>query len=210
MKAAKRVLIVSICAGSALVLALLFYVVPKGINCSADLLTFANAGLQGPAEPRLAPKKAVRTGEPTKLTIASIDVDAAVEPVGLATDGTMSMDIKKPQEDVAWYRLGPRPGEVGSAVIAGHYGTWKDGNGSVFDGLHTLSSGDKIVVTDDRGVDITFVVRESRRFDPGADATDVFGSDDRKAHLNLITCEGAWNDASQSFSKRLVIFTDKE
>ncbi|MFZ2299818.1 MAG: class F sortase [Candidatus Moraniibacteriota bacterium] len=54
------------------------------------------------------------------------------------------------------------------------------------------------------------MVRESRSFDPDADALDVFSSDDGKAHLNLITCEGVWDKASKRYSKRLVVFTDKE
>jgi hypothetical protein len=56
----------------------------------------------------------------------------------------------------------------------------------------------------------TFVVRESRSFNPNADASDVFNSNDEKSHLNLITCEGSWNKDSKSYSQRLVIFTDKE
>ena len=47
----------------------------------------------------------------------------AVEDVGLTPGG--AMDVPKGPSDVAWFDLGPRPGEVGSAVIAGHEG-WKD------------------------------------------------------------------------------------
>ena len=120
------------------------------------------------------------------------------------------MDVPKERANVAWFNLGPRPGENGSAVIAGHYGRWKNGKGSVFDNLHKLRKGDKIYVEDENGVIITFVVRESRRYDPNASVGDVFGSNDGKAHLNLITCEGVWDKVSKTYSKRLVVFTDKE
>jgi LPXTG-site transpeptidase (sortase) family protein len=113
-------------------------------------------------------------------------------------------------DTVAWYQRGPRPGEIGSAVVAGHFGTWEDGRGSVFDNLHQLKAGDRVFVQDEAGERISFVVRESRRFDPEADATDVFTSDDGKAHLNLITCEGDWSESAQSYSRRLVVFTDRE
>lgn len=147
-------------------------------------------------------------GLPARLEIPVIDVDAAVESLGLTSQG--NMDTPKGPDDVAWYNLGNRPGENGSAVIAGHYGTWKNGKGSVFDNLHKLKKGDSIYIEDEKGESISFVVREIRNYEPSADATDVFSSDDEGSHLNLITCEGTWNKDSKSYSERLVVFADKE
>jgi hypothetical protein len=56
---------------------------------------------------------------------------------------------------------------------------------------------------------ISFVVRESRKYDSDVDAPEVFMSQDGKPHLNLITCSGTWNETKQTYSHRLVIFTDK-
>lgn len=147
-------------------------------------------------------------GRPARLKIPAITVDAAVEYVGLTPDG--AMDVPGSLDEVGWYEPGQRPGESGSAVITGHYGRQKNGGGSVFDDLSKLRQGDKLYVEDEKGVSITFVVRESRSYDPNADASDVFGSSDGQAHLNLITCEGDWNEAEKSYSKRLVVFTDPE
>lgn len=147
-------------------------------------------------------------GLPMRLKIPVINVDSAIEFVGIASNG--NMDTPKNPADVAWYKLGSRPGENGSAVITGHYGTWKNGKGSVFDDLSKLSQGDKIYIEDDSGKIISFVVRESRNYNSNADASDVFISNDGKSHLNLITCEGVWNKDSKSYSQRLVVFTDKE
>lgn len=144
---------------------------------------------------------------PIRLKIPKIRVDADVEPVGIAADG--SMDVPKDPVDVAWFKLGPRPGENGSSVISGHYG-WKNKKPSVFDNLHKLRKGDKLYITDDLGIITTFVVREARRYDPKADASAVFASSDGKSHLNLVTCEGIWNKILKSYSKRLVVFADKE
>ncbi|MFH0831015.1 MAG: class F sortase [Parcubacteria group bacterium] len=155
-----------------------------------------------------AAQKPTKPDVPVRIKIPAIDVSASIEYVGVNADGLM--DITENPETVAWYEPGTRPGEVGSAVMAGHYGTWKDASGSVFDELHTLKKGDKVYVTDKKGASATFVVRESRRFAPDAETTEFFTSQDGKAHLNLITCEGSWNDASQSFSLRLVVFTDQE
>src|SRR3989344_2367854 len=158
------------------------------------------------AIPWQEPKQA-SVGLPVRLKIPSINVDAPFEYVGLTSGG--AMDVPEERHNVAWFNLGSRPGENGSAVIAGHYG-WKNGKASAFDNLYKLRKGDKIYVEDDKGVIFSFVVRESRRYDPNADASDVFGSPDGKAHLNLITCEGVWDKVSKTYSKRLVVFTDLE
>lgn len=152
-------------------------------------------------------EKPASSGLPIRLKIPKINVDAALEYVGLTSDG--AMDVPKSQDDAAWFNLGPRPGENGSAVIAGHYG-WKNRKASAFDNLHKLREGDKLYIEDDKGMIISFVVRAIQRYEPNADASDVFGSNDDKSHLNLVTCEGVWNKVFKSYSKRLVIFTDKE
>lgn len=145
---------------------------------------------------------------PVRLKIPGIGVNATIESLGLTSDG--AMDTPKGADSVGWYALGTRPGEKGSAVITGHYGAWKNGQGSVFDDLHKLNKGDKLSIEDDKGMIIFFVVREIRNYDPNADAVDVFSSDDDQAHLNLITCEGAWNETLKSYPERLIVFTDKE
>lgn len=148
-----------------------------------------------------------RSPLPIRLKIPRINVDAAIEYVGLTSGG--AMDIPKDSANAAWFDIGSRPGENGSAVIAGHYGI-KDGKPSVFDELYKLRKGDKVYIEDEKGVIVTFVVRENRRYDENADASGVFASKDGKPHLNLITCEGTWNEVSKSYSTRLVVFTDKE
>ncbi len=145
---------------------------------------------------------------PVRLKIPKINVDAAIEYVGVTP--LQAMDTPKDPINAAWFELGRRPGEIGSAVIAGHYGPWKTGQKSVFDDLNKLSAGDKLYIHDDKDGVIAFVVREIRTYTKKQDATDVFSSDDGKAHLNLITCEGIWNEAKESYPSRLIIFADKE
>jgi len=153
------------------------------------------------------PVKEAGSGLPVRFVIPKIKVDASFEYVGLTSNG--EVDVPKDFTKVALFDLWPRPGESGNAIITGHYGR-KNGKPSVFDNLYKLRRGDKMSVEDDKGIITVFVVREIRRYDPKADATYVFSSSDGKSHLNLITCEGTWNKASESYSKRLVIFTDKE
>lgn len=179
----------------------LFYFISKNSTQNSLIMPVVNTTV-------LPSQEQTSYGLPTRLKIPAINVDAAVEHLGLTSDG--SMDVPKKGVNVAWFNLGPQPGENGSAVIAGHYGRWKNGEGSVFDNLNKLRQGDKIYIEDDKGTTLSFVVRESRSYDLNADASDVFYSNDGKSHLNLITCEGVWNAVSKSYSQRLVVFTDKE
>lgn len=146
-------------------------------------------------------------GLPVRLRIPNINIDARVEHVSFAQN--QAMDTPKNTDNVAWFMLGPKPGEVGSAVMDGHYG-WKNGKPVVFDALYTLQVGDRVFVVSDIGVTSSFIVREVKTYDQNADTHDIFYSSDGKSHLNLITCNGAWNKNSKTYSKRLVVFTDKE
>ena len=176
-----------------------------GQKSRSVILTMTGSSTLKPVEYIPSIASGGKVGLPTRLKIPSINVNATVEYMGLTPDG--AMDVPKSPHNVGWYNLGPRPGENGAAVIDGHYGFKK---GSVFDNLHKLGKGDKLYVQDDKGMITTFVVRETLKYDSKADALDVFDSSDGKAHLNLITCEGIWDKVSRNYSKRLVIFTDKE
>ncbi len=144
---------------------------------------------------------------PVRLTIPKLGVSAAIDPMGLTPAG--DMDAPTGPHNVGWFKFGSHPGASGTAVIAGHYGPWKNGEKSVFDNLHTLGKGDAIYVEDARGATTAFVVRESQTYAPDQQVPSVFGADDGQAHLNLITCQGTWNDAGQTYSTRLVVFADK-
>jgi LPXTG-site transpeptidase (sortase) family protein len=138
-----------------------------------------------------------------ELRIPAIGVEAPVVPVGRDPDGHMSV----PDGPVltGWYSLRARPGEQGSAVIAGHSG-FRTG-AAVFDNLGQLEPGDVVYTEDEHGRTVTFLVRESRQYDWDAYVPEVFRRDDG-AFLNLITCTGPWNPMVGTSSKRLIVFCD--
>lgn len=210
----KRILLLIILVGFTLSPLILFYLIPKMSNLYANnqIKNNSNPPLENSAanlaqEQKFLPVDEASVGQPVRLKIPVINVDALVEYVGLTPDG--AMDIPKNTDNTAWFELGARPGNNGSAVIAGHFGR-KKGKASVFDNLHKLRQGDKLYIEDDNGLIISFVVRENRSYDPKADVANVFGSIDGKAHLNLITCEGIFDKVSKSYPQRLVVFADKE
>jgi LPXTG-site transpeptidase (sortase) family protein len=173
----------------------------------ATIRVWAQSKPMPPINTAITQKKVIKVGYPVRLLIPVIKVDAVIDYVGIKPDGTM--DIKPDQDKVAWYEFGPRPGETGSAVIAGHYG-WIGDKGSVFNDLSKLKKGDKISVIDESGNSSVFIVNSSGKYDPAADTSAIFKSTDGKSHLNLITCEGVWVNSQKTYTNRLVIFADKE
>lgn len=192
--------IIFVCVVSALVLTSYHYLSSEELIQAEPQISAVNVSV-ATAEGQ-APR-----GLPMRIKIPKINLNAEIEYVGLTPNG--EMDTPESTSNVGWYEAGVPPGEQGSAVIAGHYG-WGDGEASAFDELHKLRVGDRFTIEDDAGGIITFVVRANKRYDPGDDASDVFTSTDGRAHLNLITCEGDWNPVSKSYSKRLVVFADRE
>lgn len=192
----------------ALALVLFSYFSPQK-SADSSLTTPSEIAIIPPIHEQLKPATVESSfGLPVRIKIPIINVDAPVEYVNLTSGG--AMDVPNKPNAVGWFNLGPHPGNSGSAVIAGHYGVWKNGQETVFNHLDKLRAGDQIIVSDDTGASISFVVRESRSFNPNADASSVFVSNDGESHLNLITCEGTWDAISKSYSKRLVVFADKE
>ncbi|MDP2641878.1 MAG: class F sortase [bacterium] len=149
-------------------------------------------------------EEAIRSELPARLKIPGLGIDVPVEHVGLTPEGTMG--VPKGPTNVAWLNLGSRPGEVGSAVIAGHRG-WKNNQEAVFDDLHKLRKGDDLYIETVAGRSIHFVVREIRVYDSDSYAPEVFSSSDG-AHLNLVTCTGIWDIFKKSSTERLVVFSD--
>ena len=111
---------------------------------------------------------------PVRLKIPSINVDANIQQVGVSDNG--EMDVPSNTVDVGWFKLGPRPSEKGSAVLAGHF-NGENGTAGVFANLHKLKKDDMLYIEDDKGTLTAFVVRESRTYEPGY-ADEVFSRND--------------------------------
>jgi LPXTG-site transpeptidase (sortase) family protein len=206
-KISNRTLLPAVIIGIALSPFLYFYGITQSSFLRNPVLTVTK-GLVLPVQKKILETPAeARVGLPIRLKIPAIGVDALVEYVGLTTLGDMA--VPKGPSDVAWFQIGPRPGETGSAVISGHFG-WKNDLPAVFDDLYKLKTGDSVFVLDEMGAMTNFIVREIRTYGENDDATRVFGSNDGRAHLNLITCQGSWNATKKSYSERLVVFADKK
>ena len=143
-------------------------------------------------------------GKPASLFIPKINVNAPIESIGMNEEGRMG--IPNEANNAAWYNLGYKPGEQGSAVIAGHYDA-VTGAPAIFYNLQFLETGDEIIVVDENNRSYNFVVtaKESYSFD-SVPLQQVF-ADSQKSGLNLITCNGSWDNETRNYTQRMVVYS---
>lgn len=140
-------------------------------------------------------------GAPTRIRIPAIGVDAPLTRLARAPDGTMQAP---PQWDVpGWYASGPRPGEIGPAVIAGHIDSTS--GPAVFFRLRDLAVGAAVYVSTDDGRVLRFVVDERQTFLKARFPTRLVYGPQPVPVLRLVTCTGAFDASAGSYLSNLVV-----
>lgn len=144
----------------------------------------------------------VETALPVRLRIPTIGVDTKVDPLGLARDRS----IQEPSgPDVAgWWERGPRPGQVGPAVILGHVDS-KSGP-AVFHDLKKLRPGDEILVDRQDGTTARFVVTAEGKYRKAAFPSDLVHYPTLQPELRLVTCERPFDWVTGNYRDNLVVF----
>jgi sortase A len=141
---------------------------------------------------------------PSRLQIPSINVNAAVQYIGI--NGRGNIGIPTNYKDVGWYMYGPTPGSSGNSIVVGHVDNALGLKG-VFANLKHLKKGDQITVRDKDGVVHTFKVTGTAQVRHNSTVPELFASS-RKSRLILITCDGNWIRELQTYSSRLVVFSE--
>jgi LPXTG-site transpeptidase (sortase) family protein len=124
--------------------------------------------------------------------------------VGRAADGSIATPASDPAKATGWYRLGPTPGEPGTAVIVGHVDT--DSQPAVFHRLSELRKGKLIKVDREDHRVATFTVESVETFPktsfPAGRVFDPTG----RARLVLVTCGGTWVGGRIGYSDNVIVF----
>ena len=137
---------------------------------------------------------------PALLLIPSIGLNATIEARGL--DANRNMATAKSYQNVAWYDLGPAPGQPGNALINGHVNWWT-GN-AVFTNLYRVRAGDQVEVIRADGTVVRFRISVKQTVDANARIASLFAPS-TVSTLTLITCAGAWNPLTLSDTQRLLV-----
>ncbi len=140
---------------------------------------------------------------PVHISIPAAEVEAVVGHLGLQRDGTV--EVPSNPDHTGWFRLGARPGEVGSSVILGHVDSAK--GPAVFAQLKTLRVGHKVRVKKADGTSSTFRVFSVATY-PNAEfpAKRVYGKT-KGRWLTLVTCGGAFDANRGGYQANVVVYT---
>jgi LPXTG-site transpeptidase (sortase) family protein len=139
---------------------------------------------------------------PSRLRIPSIGVDSSVSAVGLLANG--SMGVPDNLWTSSWLAVGPRPGDPGNAVIAGHRGV---GSPALFSHLENVQPGDRIYVSDEAGHELIYVVTGVAVLDLSASTQVAVFKPTSIEQLVLVTCFGKYMPRARSYDHRLVVFS---
>lgn len=167
--------------------------------------TLMHATVYAPDQEVAGPYVAATSSDPVRLIIPALNINANVQDVGLTAAGAMGTPNNF--TDVAWYKLGVQPGELGSSVIDGHVDNGLSLAG-VFKHLVDIKVGDDVYVQEEDGSKLHFTVTDVETYPyENAPNSQIFGQTDA-ARLNLITCEGVWVPAGRTYDHRLVVYTE--
>lgn len=143
---------------------------------------------------------------PARLVIEKISLDTEIEDTGV--DSERRMDVPSDYRKVGWWKFGAKPGETGSAVLAGH-NTLDNGKPGVFSRLKNLKIGDNLIVTGVSGNEQKFEIKQIKAYSTQDFPTEFIYADKGGRKLNLVTCAGRYVKSENDYSERLVIFSEK-
>jgi Sortase domain len=139
---------------------------------------------------------------PVRLVIPAIGVRTALIRLGTTSSG--SLQVPPTTAVAGWYDGSPRPGEIGSAVIAGHVDSFR-GPG-VFFRLRLLRQADRVYVRRSDGSLVSFRVTAVREYRKDRFPTAAVYGPVPDAQLRLITCGGTFDPALRSYLSNVVVF----
>lgn len=157
------------------------------------------------AAPQGARVAAATSTLPVRLQIPALHIDANVQAVGVKVDG--SMGTPNNFTDVAWYKYGIVPGQLGVALIDGHVDNGLSLPG-VFKHLGDIKTGDDVYILERDGSRLHFVVTGVQTYPYQNVPMQEIAAPRDAPRLDIITCEGAWVSSGKTYDRRLVVFTD--
>lgn len=182
--------IVTVLVGAGVGLAVL----PAASPAVTGTLPRAGAVVAAGIDPEAAP--------PRRLQIEKLGIDTAVGGLRVQRDGTLQV----PDDfDVAgWHRRGTAPGDVGPAVVVGHVDSYE--GPAVFYRLRELVPGDRVTVARVDGSQVVFEVYGSETVAKDAFPTDRVYGPTAGAELRLLTCGGAFDSRTRSYTENVVVY----
>jgi hypothetical protein len=147
----------------------------------------------------------LRRSVPVSVRIPAIGVTSYLLHLGVAADGTIQVpSLDTEAGEAAWYKYSVTPGQVGASVIEGHVDSYS--GPAVFYRLGALHPGDRVDVRLADRVTAVFRVTGVREYLKSRFPAKVIYSATRYASLRLITCGGAFDDATGHYLSSTVVY----
>lgn len=146
--------------------------------------------------------QASAVARPVSLTIPSIGVQTSLVDLGLTASG--ALQVPASTAVAGWYTGSPRPGAIGSAIIAGHVDS-RAGPG-VFFRLSSLRPGDRVYVRRADGTLVVFQVTAVRQYLKDSFPTPAVYGPVPDSALRLITCGGTFDPELRSYLSNTVVY----
>ncbi len=157
----------------------------------------------GSAAPAPGSSPAPAAPAPVSLTIPAIGVHTKLIRLGITAQGTLQ--VPTVTSVAGWYTGSPRPGEVGSSVIAGHIDSYL-GPG-IFYRLSDMRPGQRIYVRRANGSLAVFSVTAVQQYPKDRFPTSEVYGPAPDAELNLITCGGTFDYTTRSYLSNTVVYS---
>lgn len=162
------------------------------------------AGAVAPAPATELTVTSLPRARPVSLSIPSIGVQSR-DLVDLATEADGSLEVPTDFAQPGWYSPGAAPGQLGPAVLAGHVDSRR--GPAVFYRLGELRPGARVEVGREDGTTARFVVDKVERYPKDEFPTvAVYSDTSHRAELRLITCGGAFDDATGHYVDNVVAY----
>lgn len=147
-------------------------------------------------------RSAKRVARPTALTIPAIRVRTPLERLGRTPQGTLQAPVST--TEAGWYTGSPRPGEIGSSIIAGHIDS--TAGPGVFFRLRLLRPGNLVYVRQAGGTLAVFRVYAEKMYAKAHFPTEQVYGPVPDAELRLITCGGVFDSVTGSYLSNVVVY----
>jgi sortase (surface protein transpeptidase) len=139
---------------------------------------------------------------PVRLSIPAIGVHTPLIRLALQPDDTLQ--VPADASVAGWYALGPRPGDPGASVIAGHVDSTQ--GSAIFYRLGELAPGRVVNVHLADGIEVRFRVYAVLEFLKAQFPTSVVYGPTRAPELRLITCGGPFDAQIGHYLDNVVVF----
>lgn len=157
---------------------------------------------RGPAEVVPGPSSGSLVPDPVFLTVPAIGVRTRLIRLGTTRQGTLQVPAST--SVAGWYTSSPRPGAIGSSIIAGHIDSYT-GPG-VFFRLRMLRPGDRVYIRRTDGTLAVFAITAVRVYLKTAFPTAAVYGPVPDVALRLISCGGAFDRITGSYLSNVVAY----